>query len=200
MNEDEDKRALIRMHIASILRFPPMKTENIVKLKRLRDTVPNALANLGSPVEHWDQMIVASTELKFSPETACEWNKSLGKSREFASYEETYDFLTICTRGCSDETSASVDVKVRGKSRLSVDSVSVPSCVNCAGSHKVAATTFFQSQSRSAVRLLRRSKFASIACGRVTLRRNARADRDVLVVVASIIRCCTPHRRPTIKR
>jgi len=61
MNEYEDKRALIRTHIASILRFPPMKTENIVELKRLRDTVANAraaLANLGSPVEHWDQMIV----------------------------------------------------------------------------------------------------------------------------------------------
>jgi len=37
MNEYEDKRALIRTHIASILRFPSMKTENIVELKRLRE-------------------------------------------------------------------------------------------------------------------------------------------------------------------
>jgi len=69
-------------------------------------------------------MIVGCMELKFNPETAREWNKSLGKSREFASYEEMYDFLTICTRGCSNETSASdaVDIKVRGKSRPSVNS------------------------------------------------------------------------------
>jgi len=95
MNEYEDKRALIRTHIMSILRFPRMKIKNIVELKWLRDTGTNArtaLANLGSPVEHWDQMIIGSMEMKFNPETAREWNKSLGKSREFASYEEMYDF------------------------------------------------------------------------------------------------------------
>jgi len=151
MYEYEDKRALIRTHITSILRFPPMKMENVVELKRLRDTVANAraaLANLGSPVEHWDQIIVRIMETKFSPETAREWDKSLGKSREFASYQQIYEFLTIYARGCSDKTSAkdAVEVKARGKSRPLVNSVSVPSCVNCTGSHNLAACDDFLSK------------------------------------------------------
>jgi len=82
---------LIRTHVKSILCFPQMKTENLAELKRFRDTIATAhaaLANLGSPVEQWDHLLVGSMELKqLSPETAREWNKSLGKSKEFASYE-----------------------------------------------------------------------------------------------------------------
>jgi len=141
-NEYEDKQVLIRIHVQSILCFPPMKTENLAELKRLRDTVATAraaLANLGSPVEHWDHILVGSMELKFSPKTEREWNRTLGNSKEFPSYEEIYKFLTIYTRGCSNATRASdaVNVKTRVKSRPSVNSVSVPTCVNCAGSHKL---------------------------------------------------------------
>jgi len=69
-------------------------------------TARSALANLGSPVEHWDHILVGYMELKLSPETAREWDKSLGKSKEFASYEDMYEFLTVRTRprlGTSDE-------------------------------------------------------------------------------------------------
>jgi len=122
-------------------------------------------------------------ELKFSPETAREWNKSLGKSRELASYEDIHEFLTICTRGNSD-TSDAADAKARVKSCPSVNSVSVPTCVNCAGSHNLAVKTFAQSRSRNVMRWLRRNKCVSIICGRITIQ-NARADRDVFIVVAS---------------
>jgi len=133
-------------------------------------------------------------ELKFSPETAREWNKSLGKSREFASYEEMYDFLTICTRGCSNEMSTSDAVDTRQVSPRLIAYRYLRALIVPDLTTWLHVTTFFQSQSRSAVRLLRRSKFASIACGRVTLRRNARAGRDVLIhIVASIILCCTPR-------
>jgi len=69
-NEYDDRRALIRAHVKSILCFPQMKTENIEELKRFRNTIStarSALANLGSPVEHWDHLLVGSMELKFSP-------------------------------------------------------------------------------------------------------------------------------------
>jgi len=205
MNEYDDKRALIRAHVKSILCFPQMKTENLAELKRFRDTIASAraaLANLGSPVDQWDHLLVGSMELKFSPETAREWNKSLGKSRELASYEDIHEFLTICIRGNSD-TSDAVDAKARVKSRPSVNSVSVSTCVNCGSSHNLAVKTFAQSRSRNVMRWLRRNKCVSIACGRITIHQNARADRDVFIVVASIIRCCIskprPYRRPSIK-
>jgi len=150
-NEYDDKRALIRAHVKSILCFPQMKTENLAELKRFRDTIATAraaLANLGSPVEHWDHLLVGSMELKFSPETAREWNKSLGKSREFASYEDIYEFLTICTRSRPDtsDTSDAADTKARTKSRLTVNSVSVSTCVDCAGSHNLVACEDFRSK------------------------------------------------------
>jgi len=147
----EYKRSLIRSHLESFICFPPMKSENPVELKKLRDAVTTAraaLANLGSPVEHWDQIIVYIMELKFSPETEREWNKSLGKSREFASYEEIYEFLTVCTHRLSNISRASnaANVKARVKSRPFVNSVSVSICVNCAGSHNLAACEDFLSK------------------------------------------------------
>jgi len=42
MNEYDDKRALIRAHVKSILCFPQMKTENLAELKRFRDTIATA--------------------------------------------------------------------------------------------------------------------------------------------------------------
>jgi len=63
---------LIQSHLESFVCFPPMKSENPIELKKLRDTVTTtraALTNLGLtiPVEHWDEIIVFIISLKFSP-------------------------------------------------------------------------------------------------------------------------------------
>jgi len=152
IDEYDDKRALIRTHVKSILCFPQMKTENLAELKRFRDTIATAraaLANLGSPVEQWDHLLVDSMELKLSPETAREWNKSLGKSKEFTSYEQIYEFLTIWTHEFSDTMKAPDIslVKARVKSRPSIDSISVSTCVNCSGSHNLITCEDFLSKS-----------------------------------------------------
>jgi len=131
-----------------------MKTENTAELKRFRNTIStarSALANLGSPVEHWDHILVDSMELKLSPETAREWDKSLGKSKEFASYEDMYEFLSVCTRSCPG-TSDEVDTKARAKSRPSVHSVSVPTCVDCTDSHNLAECEDLDSKSVAQMR------------------------------------------------
>jgi len=157
--------------------------------------------NLGSPVEHWDHLLVGSMELKFSPETAREWNKSLGKSREFASYQDIYDFLTICTRSRLD-TSDAADTKARAKSRPSVNR-SLPALIVPVLTIWLRVKTFAQSRSHNVMRWLRRNKCVSIACGRITIHQNARADRDVFIVIASITRCyiskSRPYRRPSIQ-
>jgi len=130
-----------------------MKSENLVELKRLRDTVAaarTALANLGSLIEHWDHIIVFIMFMKFSPETRREWNKTLGKSREYVSYEQIYDFLHLwSTYGLSEITGASDACfdRVCGKSCACVNSVSVPICVNCIGSRNLATCADFLSKS-----------------------------------------------------
>jgi len=169
IDEYDDKRALIRTHAKAILCFPPMKTENLTELKRFRDTVAtacSALANLGSPVEHLDHLLVSSMEWKLSPETAREWNKSLEKSKEFASYAQIHEFLTIWTRGCPDETKASdaVDSKARGRTRLSVNSVSVPTYVNCASFHHLTVCDDFLSKSIAQCSALVKKKQVSFNC------------------------------------
>jgi len=90
---------------SQVVCFPAMKSENLVELKKLRDAVTAAhaaLANLRSPIEYWDHIIVFIIFMKFSLETRREWNKTLGKSKEYASYEQIHDFLTVHTRGLSD--------------------------------------------------------------------------------------------------
>jgi len=86
-------------------------------------------------------------ELKLNPETAREWNKSLGKSKEFA-YKQIHDFLMIWTRRYPNTTKASdaVDAKARVRTCPSVNIVSVPTCANCAGSHHLAACEDFLSK------------------------------------------------------
>jgi len=165
-NEYDDKRALIRAHVKTILCFPSMKTENAAELKRFRNTIStarSALANLGSPVEYWDHLLVGCMELKLSPETVREWDKSLGKSKEFASYEDMYEFLTVCTRsrpGTSDEA----DTKARVKSRPSVHSVSVPSCVDCTESHNLATCEDFLLKSIAQRNALVKNKQVCFKC------------------------------------
>jgi len=78
MNEYEDKRhdmsdtTLIQSHFESFVCFPPMKSENPVELKKLRDTVTAhaALTNLGLIIP--EQIIIFIISLKFSPATRME--------------------------------------------------------------------------------------------------------------------------------
>jgi len=49
-----------------------MKTENVIELRKLRDTVSASLAalgNLGRPVIHWDDLLVYTISQKFSART-----------------------------------------------------------------------------------------------------------------------------------
>jgi len=147
MDEYEHKRLLIYSHLESFVCFPVMKSENIVELRRLRLTVATALAalaNLGSPVEQWDHIIVFIISLKFSPKTRREWYKSLGKSREYPSYKQMHEFLTIYIRELSSVSDASPE-RMRIESRSSVNNATV--CVNCSGSHNLARCEAFLSKS-----------------------------------------------------
>jgi len=68
-------------------------------------------------------------------------------------------------------------IKARVKSRPSINSVSIPTCVNCAGSHNLATCEDFLSKSiTQRVSALVKKKQASTACDQVTLHRNARAS------------------------
>jgi len=137
---------LIHSHLGSFVCFPAIKSENLVELKKLREAliVARALANLGSSVEHWEHTIVFIISLKFSLETQCEWNKTLRKSREYASYEQMHDFLTVYTRRLTYyESIGRISII---KSCTSVNSVSVLTCVNCAGSHNLATYEDFLSK------------------------------------------------------
>lgn len=53
LDEYDDKQALIHAHIHSFVSLPSMKSENVIELKKLRDTLSASLAaltNLGRPV------------------------------------------------------------------------------------------------------------------------------------------------------
>jgi len=56
------------------------------------------------------------------------------------------EFLTVYTRDTTKASDASL-VKARVRSRPSVDSVPVPTCINCAGSHNLATYEDFLSKS-----------------------------------------------------
>jgi len=185
MNAYENKRhetsdtTLIQSHLESLVCFPPMKSENPIELKKLRDTVTAtraALTNLGLtiPVEHWDEIIVSIMSLKFSLATRREWNKSLEKSREYASYEKMQKFLTVYIHELSDTTKAPVMktqvyentglVKARGRSRPSVHSTSVSTCVNCSGSHNLTTCEDFLSKSITQRNALVKRKHVCFNC------------------------------------
>jgi hypothetical protein len=69
MMEYDDKRVLIHTHIHSFASLPRSKSESVIELKKLRDTVSAtlaALSNLGYPVSQWDHLLVYIILEKFS--------------------------------------------------------------------------------------------------------------------------------------
>jgi len=101
-----------------------------------------------------------------------EWNKSLRKSREYASYEKMQEFLTVYIRGLSDTTKVPdtgfVKARVRSRAVLLLIAYRFPASIMPDLTIWLYVKIFSQSQSCNILRLLRRSKFASIACGRIT--------------------------------
>jgi len=201
MNEYEDKRSLIQSHLESFVCFPAMKSENPVDLKRLRDAVTTAriaLANLGSPVKHWDQIIVFIISLKFNPKTwrmeqkpwkiekntrrmkKCIWNDFLifSDSRIFRYYE------SIVSKRCVSSF-ALLLIAYRFPLASIVPDLTIWQHVK----------TFSQSQSCNAMHLLRRSKCFNLlqlpAAGSLYVEMVEPMVINIVHIIACIIRCCT---------
>lgn len=120
-----------------------MKSENITKLKKLRDILSASLAaltNLGRPVNQWDGILIYIISQKFSQGTRNEWNlKRSTLSSALPSYKDLNEFMTLRIRGLTDlSDSSNYSANSRNnKSKSSVNSVSIVKWVNCAGNHNL---------------------------------------------------------------
>ena len=154
VDEYDDKLTLINSHLHAFISMPIMKSENVIELRKLRDTVAAsvaALKNLNRPVEHWDDILVYIISQKFSARTRNEWKLRRSTMDSIPTYKEIHDFLTTRIRGLSDFadlSNASVNQKP-DKLRSSVNNVAVAKCICCSGEHSVIKCEDFRRKSPS---------------------------------------------------
>lgn len=154
VNEYDDGQALVHAHIHSFVSLPPMKLENVHGLKKLRDTLSAslaALANLGRPVDKWDDIIIYIVSQKFSQRTRQEWNlRRSSSSSELPSYKDLNNFLTLRIRGLTDPSESAFNasnVSHNHKPKSSVNNVVVVKCANCSGNHNITKCEDFLAKS-----------------------------------------------------
>jgi len=188
---------LIHSHLHAFMSIPPMKTENVIELRKLRDTVYASLAalgNLGRPVIHWDDLLVYVISQKFSARTRSEWN--LQCTKELPSYKDIHEFLTLrirCLTDLSDSSKIS-DRFVNDKTRSSVNNVSALKCVYCRGNHIVLKCKDFLKKSATEHSSLARQLKLCFNCLKSgILHKNAPADFGAHTVVVCIIHYCIPR-------
>jgi len=133
------------------MNIPLMKTENVIELRKLRDTVSASLAmlgNLGRPVIHWDDLLVYVIK-----------NFALARVVNGIFYVQEYgvylliriftSFWTLRIRGLIDlsDSLKISDRFVNDKTRSSVNNVSALKCVHCHGNHIVLKCEDFSRKS-----------------------------------------------------
>lgn len=179
LDEYDDKQALIHAHIHSFMSFPPMKSENVSELKKLRDTLSASLAaltNLGSPVDQWDDILIYIVSQKFSPRTRNEWNlKRSIWSSDLPSWKDLHEFMTLRIRGLTDHSDLSTNsANSRNcKAKSSVNNVSVVKCLNCDGNHNLSKCEDFLSKpvaQRNAIVRQKKICFNCLRSGHFTLK------------------------------
>src|SRR5436190_3864241 len=101
VDEYDDKLTLINSHLHAFISMPVMKSENVIDLRKLRDTVAAsvaALKNLNRPVEHWDDILAYIISQKFSARTRNEWKLRRSTMDSIPTYKEIHNFLTTHIR------------------------------------------------------------------------------------------------------
>jgi len=148
IDEYDDKQALIFSHLHAFISLPVMKTENVIELRKLRDTVSASLAalnNLGRPVDQWGDLLIYIIAQKFCAKTRSEWNLKRNTLPELPLYKDLSDFLALRIRGLSDfSESYKNPVFSKGdKPRSSINNVSATKCICCSGDHNISKCETF---------------------------------------------------------
>jgi hypothetical protein len=169
LEEYDNKRALIRTHLQTIVHLPNGKLETALELKKLKDTMHVTLLNvtkLECQISNWDPLLVIIMSKKFDPQTEAKWNEYLGDFTESPSYKELNAFLNRCIHSlpASSGVAPTVVNNPQKKGRSVVHSVSVQNCVNCDGSHDLPKCKKFLSLLVEQHRALALEKQACFNC------------------------------------
>lgn len=148
----DNLRAIVTAHLSSVLDLPSMKSESAIELKRVYDTVNDALhalRNVGRRVD--DDFVVAITVRKLDSRTLCEWKLHLGGTNDPPVYSKLSEFLIGKLRAfeaISDARDNSNNKTQRaGTTKSLVSSVSLDKCSSCNEIHALYQCDKFKSLS-----------------------------------------------------
>ncbi|XP_044597582.1 uncharacterized protein LOC123274157 [Cotesia glomerata] len=97
----ENKRVLITAQLNKLFTIPKMASRAAKEVNNVINTtseVLNALRALGSPVDHWDHIIVHYITQKLDPQTREDWEITLGAATDFPPYDRIKSFLLARAR------------------------------------------------------------------------------------------------------
>ena len=148
----ENMRAIVASYLDRMLDAVPMKSDSVTELKRVHDTVNDALIALRClDRNEVDDFVVAILTKKLDSHTRTEWELSLGNVREPATFSDLSTFLVgrivalSASGGSRDSTGPKANRGAATKSLASA--VSEIKCPCCSDSHLLFQCTKFKSLS-----------------------------------------------------
>lgn len=96
VNQYENKRLLISTQLDKLFSIHAAESSSAKHLKEVLGTATeavDALKSLGSPTEHWDQILVHLISHKLDLATLEAWEVSVGATTEFSTFAELKTFL-----------------------------------------------------------------------------------------------------------
>ncbi|XP_037910046.1 uncharacterized protein LOC119650907 [Hermetia illucens] len=100
-NRYENKRLLISAQLNRLFTLPRMASRTSKELNTVINRVTevlNSLKALGSPVQHWDQLLIHFITHRLDLQTREDWELTLGSSTEYPALERLTNFLMCRAR------------------------------------------------------------------------------------------------------
>ncbi|XP_055303270.1 uncharacterized protein LOC129568954, partial [Sitodiplosis mosellana] len=139
-----NKRSIVNECLKSFIFQEPIKHQNAHSIRSLIDTTKEAMQSIETldvDIEHWDPFIVYVLQTKLDKDTAIEWEKKLGGSKEIPEYSDMLDFLETQYRIVKTPTTSS---NVQQSSTQKINATRVENnekkkdfCEVCKGQHYI---------------------------------------------------------------
>ena len=154
----QNERAIVRSHIEAIVKYPALKTESAIALRKLMETVEEhrlALLNHNCQADTWGAILVYHVADKLDSESRKQWELSSADDNSIQEYKDLKAFVSrrcralesapSVTSTARDGKSTPSGIKQDDKRRLVSYITNEEGCACCGGGHRIYSCNKFRS-------------------------------------------------------
>ncbi|XP_036343161.1 uncharacterized protein LOC118752382 [Rhagoletis pomonella] len=156
-NRFDNKRRLVKTFLQEIVRIPPAQSESAASLRKILDSIAEALralCQLGCPTSHWNDWLIFLVTEKLDPITIRDWEISLSSPNYIPKYDELVKFLEARIQGLDTmvdkaNSRSGDNVGRRNPSSTHHSTGNASRCSSCSGKHALMFCPDFRKLSSS---------------------------------------------------